>query len=99
METRKLREEKPVVIVMDGLVASGGYMMSMGASHTIAQTSSLVGNVGVISFAGPLIAPFPSEDVIVTGPFKTAGSTRAGMDRDGRPAQIGLRQDGYHRAG
>ena len=76
VETRKLREEKPVVIVMDGLVASGGYMMSMGASHTIAQTSSLVGNVGVVAFAGPLIAPFPSEEVIVTGPFKAAGSTR-----------------------
>lgn len=76
VETKKLREEKPVVIVMDGLVASGGYMMSMGASHTIAQTSSIVGNVGVISFAGPLIAPFPSEEVIVSGPYKFEGSTR-----------------------
>ena len=76
VETRKLREEKPVVIVMNGLVASGGYMMSMGASHTFAQTSSLVGNVGVIAFAGPLIAPFPSEEVIVSGPYKFEGSTR-----------------------
>ena len=76
VETRKLREEKPVVIVMDGLVASGGYMMSMGASHTIAQTSSLVGNVGVIAFAGPLIPSFPSEQVVVTGPYKIEGSTR-----------------------
>ena len=76
VETAKLREEKPVVVVMDGLVASGGYMMSMGASHTIAQTSSIVGNVGVIAFAGPLISPFPSEEVIVSGPFKFEGSTR-----------------------
>ena len=76
VETRKLREEKPVVIVMNGLVASGGYMMSMGASHTFAQTSSLVGNVGVIAFAGPLIAPFPGEEVIVSGPYKAGGSSR-----------------------
>lgn len=76
VETKKLREEKPVVIVMNGLVASGGYMMSMGASHTIAQTSSLVGNVGVIAFAGPLIAPFPGEEAIVSGPYKVEGSTR-----------------------
>ena len=76
VETKKLREEKPVVIVMDGLVASGGYMMSMGASHTVAQTSSIVGNVGVVAFAGPLIAPFPSEEVIVSGPYKFEGSTR-----------------------
>ena len=76
VETKKLREEKPVVIVMNGLVASGGYMMSMGASHTIAQTSSLVGNVGVIAFAGPLIAPFPGEEAIVSGPYKAGGSSR-----------------------
>ena len=76
VETKKLREEKPVVIVMNGLVASGGYMMSMGASHTIAQTSSLVGNVGVIAFAGPLIPSFPGEEAIVSGPYKVAGSTR-----------------------
>ena len=76
VETKKLREEKPVVIVMDGMVASGGYMMSMGASHTIAQTSSLVGNVGVVAFAWPLIAPFPGEEVIVSGPYKYYGSTR-----------------------
>ena len=30
LETRKLREEKPVVLVMNGLVASGGFMMAMG---------------------------------------------------------------------
>ena len=76
VETKKLREEKPVVIVMNGLVASGGYMMSMGASHTFAQTSSLVGNVGVVAFAGPLIPPFPGEDVIFTGPYKLEGSSR-----------------------
>ena len=75
-DTRRLREEKPVVIVMNGMVASGGYMMSMGASHTFAQTSSLVGNVGVVAFAGPLISPVVSEDVIFTGPYKVEGSTR-----------------------
>ena len=76
VETRKLREEKPVVLVMNGLVASGGYMMSMGATHSYAQTSSLVGNVGVISFAGPLIPPLPDEDMIVSGPYKLDGASR-----------------------
>ena len=76
VETRKLREEKPVVLVMNGLVASGGYMMSMGATHSYAQTSSLVGNVGVISFAGPLIPPLPDEDMIVSGPHKLDGASR-----------------------
>jgi protease-4 len=76
IETRQLREEKPVVLVMNGLVASGGYMMAMGASHSYAQTSSLVGNVGVISFAGPLISPVPDERLIYTGPYKLTGASR-----------------------
>ena len=76
VETKKLREEKPVVIVMNWLVASGGYMMSMGASHTFAQSSSLVGNVGVVAFAGPPISPTPSENLVLSGPYKGPGFSR-----------------------
>ena len=76
IETRRLREEKPVVIVMGDLVASGGYMMSMGASYSYAQTSSLVGNVGVISIAGPLIPELPDEAMVVSSPRKLDGGTR-----------------------
>ena len=75
-ETGKLREEKPVVLVMNGLVASGGYMMAMGATHSYAQTSSLVGNVGVVSFSDPLIPPLPDESVLATGPYKLSGFSR-----------------------
>ena len=75
-ETRRLREEKPVVLVMNGLVASGGYMMSMGVTHSYAQTSSLVGNVGVITFNDPLVPPNPSESVLDSGPYKISGFTR-----------------------
>ena len=74
--TRNLRDEKPVVMVMNGMVASGGYMMAMGVNHTFAQTSSLVGNVGVITIAGPLVPrPLP-ESIVVTGPHKLYGSSR-----------------------
>ena len=76
METSKLREEKPVVLVMNDLVASGGYMMAMGASHTYATPSTLVGSVGVVSFAGPLIPPLPEEGVLTTGPYKLPGFPR-----------------------
>ena len=76
LESRKLREEKPLVMVMGSLVASGGYMMAMGANYTYVKSSSLVGNVGVISFAGPVIPSVPPENVVVTGPSKLSGSTR-----------------------
>ncbi len=74
--SRKVREEKPIVMVLNSLVASGGYMMAMGANYTYVQTSSLVGNVGVISFAGPVLPSVPPEDLVVTGPSKLSGSTR-----------------------
>ncbi len=75
-ETQKLREEKPVVMVMNGMVASGGYMMAMGASYTYAQSASLVGNVGVIAFSGPLIPRVLPESLVTTGPYKLSGSSR-----------------------
>ena len=76
IETRRLRQEKPVIVVMKDLVASGGYMMAMGASHSFVQTSSLVGNVGVVSFAGPLIPTIPDENVVYSGPYKLEGNPR-----------------------
>ena len=76
METRKLRDEKPVVLAMHGMVASGGYMMAMGASYSYVQTSSLVGNVGVVASAGPLIPRALPESIVATGPYKLYGSSR-----------------------
>ena len=70
IETRRLRQEKPVIIIMNDLVASGGFMMSMGASHTFVKSSSLVGNVGVVSGLGPVLPELPPESVIFTGPSK-----------------------------
>ncbi len=75
-ETERLAQEKPVVLVMNWLVASGGYMMSMGATHSYAQTSSLVGNVGVVSFQDPLVPPLDRESLLITGPYKGAGFSR-----------------------
>ncbi len=76
IETSRVRAEKPVVMVMGSLVASGGYMMAMGTSHTYAQTSSLVGNVGVVAGAPPLVPTTPPEYIIYTGPDKLFGSNR-----------------------
>lgn len=76
LETRKLRNQKPVVIVMNGMVASGGYMMALGASHTYTQPSSLIGNVGVVSLSGPLISPPPAEEIAFSGIHKLDGGPR-----------------------
>jgi len=76
-EMLKLREKKPVVLVMEDLVASGGFMMAMGANFTLAKPATFVGSVGVILSPLPPILPRqPSDRVAVTGPFKLDGGTR-----------------------
>lgn len=44
----RLKAKKPVVVVIDGLAASGGYIAAMAADHIVAQQSSIVGSIGVI---------------------------------------------------
>ena len=44
----RLKEKKPVVVVVEGLCASGGYITAIAADHIIAQSTSLVGSIGVL---------------------------------------------------
>jgi protease IV len=44
----RLKEHKPLVVVVDGLAASGGYITAIAADHIIAQETSLVGSIGVL---------------------------------------------------
>ena len=42
-----LKEKKPVVISMGGVAASGGYMMSAGASYIFAEPTTITGSIGI----------------------------------------------------
>ena len=44
----RLKAKKPLVVVVEGLAASGGYIGALAADHIIAQQSSLVGSIGVL---------------------------------------------------
>ena len=44
----QLREKKPMVVVVDGLAASGAYIAALSSEHIIAQDTSLVGSIGVL---------------------------------------------------
>ncbi|RDJ25034.1 signal peptide peptidase SppA [Bosea caraganae] len=45
---RKLAVKKPMVTVVDGLAASGGFIAAMGADRIVARQTSLVGSIGVL---------------------------------------------------
>ena len=44
----RLKEQKPLVVVVDGLAASGGYIAALAADHIVALETSLVGSIGVL---------------------------------------------------
>ena len=91
MELTRLREKKPVVTVVNGMAASGGYYLSVNTDYIYAKPTSLVGNIGVIGYLPP--APFVIEDIITTGPYKLWGAPR---DSDMR--QIEMIKQGFFEA-
>ena len=68
---RNLDKVKPVVVLVQGLAASGGYMTALGGRYIIAEPSSFVGNIGVIVSSPSIVVP--SERFYDTGPFKFTG--------------------------
>ena len=46
-EVQLLKAEKPVVISMGGMAASGGYYISCGANKIFAEPSTLTGSIGI----------------------------------------------------
>lgn len=44
----KLREEKPLVISVGGMAASGGYYLSCAGTRIFAEPTSIVGSIGVV---------------------------------------------------
>lgn len=70
----QLRQEKPLVVNIDGIAASGGYYMAVAANRIYASPSSYIGNVGV---RGPRpFDPYIDPLELSTGPYKLAGASR-----------------------
>ncbi len=47
-ELRRISLKKPMVVVMNSLAASGGYMASLASDHIIAHNGTLTGSIGVL---------------------------------------------------
>jgi ClpP class serine protease len=69
-----LRRNKPLVAVVDGVAASGGYYMAVAAIRIYAPASSYVGNVG--TRGGRPVDPLIFPEELSSGPFKLTGGSR-----------------------
>lgn len=69
----RLREAKPVVMVVPDWALSGGYFMAMGTNYIYTTPGSLLGNVGAILWLPGRWQP--EERVVTSGPFKGIGGS------------------------
>ncbi len=72
LKTVDLRNDKPIVVSVQGIAASGAYMWSMGSNFIYAKPTSFVGSVGVVLQLGGL--PPLDENLIFSGPAKLTGA-------------------------
>lgn len=96
----KLRKNKPVVVVMDDVAASGGYYIASAADRIIAQGGTLTGSIGVIfSFMDyhNLLSDKLAikNEVIKSGTFKDIGSGTRAMTSEERALMQDIVNDSY----
>jgi protease-4 len=83
---RLLDFEKPVVVWMGEIAASGGYYIACGADYTFAHPDTLTGSIGVISQfinVEDLMDEVGIDVMVITsGPYKDLGSSFRGMTEE-----------------
>src|ERR1044072_5707447 len=90
---------KPLVVVVDGLAASGGYIAAMSADHIVAQETSLVGSIGVLfqyPNVGDLLKPVGVKiEEVKSSPLKAAPNGYEPTSPEARAAIESLVKDSY----
>jgi protease-4 len=95
----RLREKKPLVVVVDSLAASGGYITALAGDHIVAQQTSLVGSIGVL-FQYPNVADLLDKlgvkvESVKSTPLKAAPDGFEPTSPEARAALNSIIQDSY----
>ena len=95
----RLKEKKPLVVVVDGLAASGGYIAALSADHIIAQRSALVGSIGVLvqfpNFGELLKTVGVKVEEVKSSPLKAAPNGYEPTSPEARAALEAIVKDSY----
>ena len=96
---RALQARKPMVVVVDGLAASGAYIAALSADHIVAHDTSLVGSIGVLfqypNFAEVLKTIGIKVEEIKSTPLKAAPSGFEPTSAEARAAIESIVLDSY----
>ena len=95
----RLKAKKPMVVVVDGLCASGGYIAALASDHIIAQSASLVGSIGVLvqypNFADLLKTIGVKVEDVKSSPLKAAPNGFEPTSPEARAALASIVMDSY----
>jgi protease-4 len=96
---KRLKAEKPTVVVVDGLAASGGYIAALAADHIVAMETSLVGSIGVLfqfpNFAEALKTLGIKVEEVKSSPLKAAPNGFETTSPEARAAIESIVMDSY----
>jgi protease IV len=95
----QLKTKKPLVVVVEGLAASGGYITAIAADHIIAQQTSLVGSIGVLfqfpNFTDLMKTVGVKVEEVKSSPLKAAPNGFEPTSPEARAALDSLVKDSY----
>jgi protease-4 len=95
----RLKEKKPLVVVVDGLCASGGYIAALASDHIISQGTSLVGSIGVLvqfpNFSELMKTVGVKVEEVKSTPLKAAPNGFEPTSPEARAALDSLVKDSY----
>ena len=95
----RLKAKKPLVVVVEGLAASGGYIAAIAADHIVAQQSSLVGSIGVLfqypNFSELMKTVGVKVEEVKSSPLKAAPNGFEPTSPEARAALDSLVKDSY----
>jgi len=95
----RLRDNKPLVVVVDSMAASGGYITALAGDHIVAQQTSLVGSIGVL-FQYPNVADLLNKigvkvESVKSTPLKAAPNGFEPTSPEATAALNAIIQDSY----
>jgi protease-4 len=95
----RLKAKKPLVVVVEGLAASGGYIAALASDQIIAQQTSLVGSIGVL-FQIPNVSELLKTvgvkvEEVKSSPLKAAPNGYEPTSPEARAALDSLVKDSY----
>ncbi len=95
----RLKAKKPMVVVVEGLAASGAYMAAIASDHIVAQQSALVGSIGVLfqfpNFTQLLKTIGVQVEEVKSSPLKAAPNGYEPTSPEARAALDSLVKDSY----